>query len=455
MRGTAAFLLLFGAACGGDGFNEPRSEQPLVTLTDSAVAWLRSNAAPLTSVALNSSGQDLQRLKTMIGSARMVGMGEATHGTREFFQAKARVFRFLVEKMGFDGIAVEGNLPEAHELDVYVRTGVGDPRAALARMHFWVLRHEEMYDLILWMRSYNSTRGPADQIGFYGMDEQFPGAPLDSVVSFVQRVAGDTRGPFVRGAYDCVWPYRNFGLKYWTAQYASTTPSYRNACRASLQLVSDSLAAWRPQLTAASSADEVSLIQRFAQVLLQWEAQGRGSAMNPIAGFNSRDSAMADNALWVMNRLGPSSRVMLWAHNYHVARDVGNPNLTVTGARLRKQLGSNYLSVGFMFGEGGVYAYGNGALRPQTAPPPDPSSYEAALRQVGLSAFYFDARQPGSAIARWLAGPRTLREIGATYEPETPEKYLSDASLSGRYDIVIYHDTVTPSSIYPVPPGVN
>lgn len=136
---------------------------------DSAGAWIREHAIPLATVEAGHGFADLQPLRGLVGDARIVALGEATHGTREFFQLKHRILEFLVSELGFDVFAIEATLPEAMDVNRYVLTGEGDPERALAGMYFWTWDTEEVLALIRWMRRYNEDPGHRRKVEFYGV----------------------------------------------------------------------------------------------------------------------------------------------------------------------------------------------------------------------------------------------------------------------------------------------
>jgi erythromycin esterase-like protein len=153
--------------------------------TDSAVEWVRANAIRLHTTEPGRGFDDLQALKPIIGNARIVSLGEATHGTREFFQLKHRILEFLATEMGFTIFSIEANMPEAYRLNDYVLNGTGDPAALLRGMYFWTWDTEEVLDMIRWMRAFNASgRG---RVQFTGFDMQTATVALDIVQQFVRR----------------------------------------------------------------------------------------------------------------------------------------------------------------------------------------------------------------------------------------------------------------------------
>src|ERR1035441_5187694 len=145
--------------------------------------WVRGNAIRLTTTEAGHGFQDMEPLKKVVGKARIVSLGEATHGSREFFQLKHRMLEFLATEMGFTIFSIEANMPEAYRLNNYVLNGVGDPKQLLKGMYFWTWNTQEVLDMILWMRQFNlSGQG---RLQFTGFDMQIGTVAAANVRSFV------------------------------------------------------------------------------------------------------------------------------------------------------------------------------------------------------------------------------------------------------------------------------
>lgn len=148
-----------------------------------SIQWLKQHAVPIQTVEAGHGFADLQPLDKVVGDARIVELGEATHGTREFFQLKHRLIEFLASQKGFTIFSIEANMPEAYRLNDFVLNGTGDPKQLLKGMYFWTWNTEEVLDMILWMREYNkSGKG---RIEFTGFDMQTPAASMETVRKFV------------------------------------------------------------------------------------------------------------------------------------------------------------------------------------------------------------------------------------------------------------------------------
>lgn len=152
---------------------------------DAARSWLKANAIRLSTVEAGHGFADMQPLKKTIGDARIVSLGEATHGSREFFQLKHRMLEFLATEKGFTIFSIEANMPEAYRLNDYVLNGNGDPAQLIKGMYFWTWSTEEVLDMVLWMREFNkSGKG---RLQFTGFDMQTPDVAADIVQTFVDK----------------------------------------------------------------------------------------------------------------------------------------------------------------------------------------------------------------------------------------------------------------------------
>ena len=152
---------------------------------DPIVEWIRSHAVPLKTPEAGNGFDDMRPLRAMIGDARIVSLGEATHGSREFFQLKHRMLEFMASEMGFSIFSIEANLPEAYRLNDYVLEGKGDPAQLLRGMYFWTWDTEEVLAMIRWMREFNkSGKG---RVQFTGFDMQTPTVAASIVRDFTSR----------------------------------------------------------------------------------------------------------------------------------------------------------------------------------------------------------------------------------------------------------------------------
>lgn len=156
--------------------------------TEAAVIdWVKQHAVPLQTVEAGHGFDDLAPIRDMVGDARIVSLGESTHGTREIFQMKHRMLEYLVEEMGFTIFGIEASFPDCVAINDYVMHGRGDPEVALHGQGFWTWDTEEVLDLIKWMRAYNENPAHETQLKFYGYDMQVTTPALDVAIPYLRQ----------------------------------------------------------------------------------------------------------------------------------------------------------------------------------------------------------------------------------------------------------------------------
>ena len=440
-------LVLAIAACSDDssGPSSDSSHSIPDPMPPEVIAWLQANAVPFSTAQPGSGFGDLQFLKEMIGDARVVSLGEATHGTREFFQMKHRVLEFLVEEMDFNVFAIEATWPEANRLNEFVHTGEGDPEVLLSGLYFWTWNTEEVRDMILWMRAHNQDPGDAPTVSFLGFDMQYAGMAIHNVIEYLEMVdpLGAARASL---HYACMLPYANGprGSVEFGGLYQNQPQSYRDACVNELLEARDFLLAHQEEYQAASSITEFAMAERSARVVLQFED------LKSARTQGARDYYMAENAKWLLDQAGPDAKMVLWAHNGHVADNPSYGESVSMGYYLRRLYGEDMVIAGLDFFQGSFRAvtylgYSYGGVDDHFVGPAPPLSYEDYFHATGLDRLILDVRgvNLGTAATSWLAGPRLMRSIGSVYSPTNPDSYLYDVSIPSLYDLIIYFDSTS------------
>ena len=445
-----AALLLLSAACGRDTPTPPTAPgspaSPVAPTAGSIPAevgaWLDANVHPFDGAHLSLPHDDLEFLRDLVGDARVVALGENTHGARDFFEMKARILRFLVEEMGFDTFAIEATWPEGLRLDRYVRTGEGDAGSLLAGLYFWTWNTESVLEMIEWMRDHNEAGG---DLGFHGVDMQYPGMALHLVREYIGFVA-PARLDYLTGKLDCLTRFAN-GPDGRRAgpRYREQTEAYRAECGASLEEARALLVENREQYETAGGADRYAIVLQSLRVAYQYHLQA--------VGEQSRDESMAENTGWLADRIGPEGRMVLWAHNYHVSAQPG-----AQGFYQRRIFGDDMVILGFTHEGGSFTAAGftedsSGGLRRTgldafELDPPVEGSFEAYFAEAAAPRFVLDLRRPlddpGSA---WLSERRLSRDIGCCYNPERPEGFWRDMPLPDWYDAIIHFESTRPTVV--------
>lgn len=405
-------------------------------------AWLDANAHPLNGSHLSLAHDDLEFLRDLVGDARIVALGENTHGTRDFFEMKARILRFLVEEMGFDTFAIEATWPEGLRLDRYVRTGEGDPASLLAGLYFWTWNTEAVLEMIEWMRDHNEAGG---DLGFHGVDMQYPGMALHLVREYLGSVA-PARLDFVTGKLDCLTRFANGpNGRRSGPPYREQTDAYRADCGASLEEARALLVENREEYETAGGADPYAIALQSLRVAYQYHLQA--------VGEQSRDESMAENTGWLSDRIGPEGRIVLWAHNYHVSAQPG-----AQGFYQREIFGDDMVILGFTHEGGRFTAVGrtvgaSGAVRYTgldsfDLDSPVEGSFEAYFAGAAAPRFVLDLRRPLNAPgSAWLSQPRPSRDIGCCYDPDRPQDFWRDTPLPDWYDAVIHFESTRPTTV--------
>lgn len=432
---SAAVSVSLGVLHNGDGaawFDDleiafdgsPLAPARMVVLRTSPeqIDWLRANAYPLATDAPGSGFVDLARLAPLVAGARIIGLGEGTHGTREFFRAKHRLVEWLAEREGLTVFAIEASMPEARRVNEYVLTGRGDARSLVAGMNFWTWTTEEVVELVEWMRAYNSSgRG---RLEFWGFDMQNPALASDSLRAFLGR-ADPGMLPLADSAIGRV------------------REVHRRRGSVNAQQAREALDAAR-RVGAHLAANRATYLTRFDTVQIDWAQQyarilEQGVDMR-VDGGAPRDKSMAANVRWILERHPRGTRMALWAHNAHVERAPG-----MMGAYLNRQYGADYRVFGFAFGEGEYTAVGTRGLAAYSSEPAPPGTVEHALRATGFPRFVLDLRR-ASADPRgaWLSQPWPFRLIGAV----VTDAPFVDTPVAERFDALVYFDRTTPSRPY-------
>lgn len=419
------------------------------------VNWVRSASFEFATDDPAVPGTDLEPLRALIGSAPVVALGEATHGTREFFRMKHRMLAWFVKEMGFTHFGIEASLPEALAVDHYVQTGEGDPHRLLSDLRYWTWITSEVLAMIGWMRDWNAA-GNQPRVHFTGFDMGFAGVAIDSVTAFASR-QGATAGTAVRQAYQCLNQLRspaNSPNPDFDG-YGALGGAAQAACRAGIRSVDTLFARNEVAWIATEGREKVVVMRRLARIIDQWEElASTGSDL----GYIVRDRAMAENAAWWRETHTPGAKMVLWAHNGHISR---NPSTTM-GSHLARQYGPAYLPIAQTFGTGTFNAYlvsptnETLTLQQHTVNGLRDEAIEHVFTATGSDRMIFDARrvhlEPGPATVP-LDRLMSIRAIGATFKPTQGETgHQAVLSLRSDFDLIVWFKTATASQLLPSVP---
>lgn len=389
-----------------DGELYPQPGEEALEPTPEAVEWVREHAIPFETVVPGSGFDDLAPLKEMVGDALIVALGEVTHGSRDIFRMKHRIFEYLAENMGFRVFAIEANMPETYRMNDYVLKGEGDPREILDGMYFWTWNTQEVLDFANWMRSYNeSGKGPLQFVGF---DMQYPEVAQEIVEKFLSE--HDPEGKkSLEEALSTLAEYSDEDGRR-RVREGKLTGSERERINTSGDMLLAHLEASRSDYLRTLSEDAVDWAMQNARVL------GQATRSLTVRGRGIRDSCMAENVRWIAGQ-NPGEKIVLWAHNFHVSR-----SKVSMGHFLDQHFGKDMVVLGFSFYEGRYTARSSvngGALTTHRAAPSPPGTVELLMHRTGIPRFFLDLRAitEESAAADWFMEPREMRSTGAVAMP--------------------------------------
>jgi erythromycin esterase-like protein len=380
---------------------------------------------------------------------RVVLLGESSHGTAEFYRARAAVTRRLVERHGFTIVAVEADWPDAAAVDRYVR--LRPPRAdaepPFQRFPRWMWRNTEVLALTDWMRRHNAAVDDASQrAGFHGLDLYNMSASIGAVLDYLAGVDPEA-ADVARRRYGCLAPWQRdpglYGRDALHRGYARCEEGVLRQCRDLLQKRLEYCAGDGDEfLDAAQNARLVASAERYYRTMYHGGAES----------WNLRDTHMFETLEQLLQARGPDARAVVWAHNSHVGdaretemgRQRGELNL---GQLCRERFGDEVALVGFGTHTGTVAAahdWGD-EMRVMRVRPSLDDSFERACHDAGVPRFLLDLA-PGrhESLHERLAEPRLERFIGVIYRPATElASHYAEASPSRQFDAWIWFDETT------------
>lgn len=384
------------------------------------------------------------------GDARVVLLGEATHGTHEFYAARAAITRRLIERHGFNLVAVEGDWPDIARIDDYVREDAPRARAGEAFVRFptWMWRNQEFLSFADWLRRHNSDLPQSERASLHGLDVYSLGTSLDAVIAYL-----DQRDPEAareaRQRYGCLASWQDDPQRYGSAVMSGRMAGCEEAVVAQLR----DLLARRMEL-AAQDGEEYFAAEQNARIVRSAEAYYRAMFRSGAASWNLRDRHMFDT-LQALLAHRSDARAVIWAHNSHV----GNASATAMGWRgefnigelVRAAYGDRAVMIGFGTDRGTVAAASDwgGEMQVMKVCPARDDSWEGAFRGTGIARCLIDWRSGAdSELAAALSQPLLERAIGVIYRPQTElASHYFQAVLREQFDAFVWFEetkAVTP-----------
>jgi erythromycin esterase-like protein len=402
---------------------------------------------------LSGAARDYDPLLELIGDARLVLLGEATHGTHQFYREHAQITKRLILEKGFTGIAVEADWPNAYRVNRYVRGQGNDAEAIDALTGFqrfpsWMWRNADVLDFVGWLRAYNDSLVSSKlKTGFYGLDLYSLHTSIEAVLTYLDKV--DPEGARrARYRYSC---FDNFGedpQEYGYATGFGLSPTCESEVIAQL-LDLQRRAAEYARRDGRIAAEDFFYAEQNARLVKNAEEYYRTMFRGRVSSWNLRDRHMAETlgelVEFTAKRDG-HAKFVVWAHNSHLGdarvTHIGRMGELNVGQLVRERYGRESVLVGFTTYTGTVTAASNwgGPAERKRVQPALPDSYEALFHYTGIPTFLLKLRD-NTSMSHGLREPMLERAIGVIYLPETElASHYFYASLARQFDAVLHFD---------------
>ena len=411
------------------------------------VSAIAAFAEPINSIA----AADLDGLLERIGDAKVVLLGEASHGTSEFHRMRERISQELITRKGFRFVAIEGDWPDVARLDHYVRHFEYPPSewTAFARFPTWMWRNTEVRSFVDWLHAHNAERTPQRRVAIYGLDLYSLYTSIGSVLKYLDEVDPDS-AQIARQRYGCLTPWQADPATY---GHAALTGAYRTCENEVVQMLEDIL--HKQSDYAAHDGERFMDAVQNARLVTDAERYYRIMYYGSRASWNLRDNHMFETLKTLLNFHGAAAKAIVWAHNSHVG-DAAATEMSVRGEYnighlCREEFGNAAYSIGFGTHAGTVAAASqwDGPMEVKTVLPSLKQSYERLCHDTGRPQFMLPLRgRSAGEVRNRLAKPRLERAIGVIYRPETElASYYFQAVLPVQFDEYIWFNqtrAVTP-----------
>ena len=408
------------------------------------VAMLRRHAEPLPHPA---KATEFGACFDRFGDARVVLLGEATHGTSEFYRARAAITRHLVEHHGFNIVALEADWPDAGRIDDYVRHNAPRPRRGdvFVRFPTWMWRNTEFLEFADWLRGHNEDVPEAERVSVHGLDVYSLSESIHAVLEYLDSV-DPAEAARARQRYGCLTPWQDNPAHYGRAAVHGHGPLCEAGAIAQLvkllhnrlEYLGDDGERW---FDAVQNANIVRAAERYYRAMYQ------SSTMS----WNLRDRHMFDTLQAVLTHRGDGARAVIWAHNSHIgyaaATSMGWQGEFNIGELCRRTYGDDAVLIGFGTDTGTVAAAAEWGddMRVMTVRPARVDSHEHSFRQTGIARSLTDWRGDDKReLADRLRMPLLERAIGVVYRPESERSsHYFEAVLSDQFDAYVWFEQTT------------
>jgi len=412
------------------------------------IGWLKQNAISIKHVEAGNGFSDFQPFKKILKDVNVLGVGETTHGTREFFQFKHRLFEFLATEMGFTVFTLEASYAGCQPINDYVLYGKGDRATVLSGQGFVLWDTEELSALIDWMRAYNQKVLGSKKVRFYGLDLWYNGFGREKVLEYLKKYdtgrVPETDALFaILAQEEDMWPMRMDEIE----------PKVK-VLLPQVESLIDHLANNKSMFVSASSTGEFKQILKYVQVMRQWLVSIVNDPLSQPKN-SVRSKFKAENLLYLMEAM-PDAKFVAWEHNDHTGYGYPVTGSRNMGSTLRDKIGKAYYAMGFEFDRGSYQsrlALADripGDLVKDTVPTAPEKSLPWYLTRANKGNLFLNLRvsRQDSIVEQWLINPQIVRKISWIHQEDASQNF-EKVSIKSRYDGILFIDSTT--SVRPTP----
>ncbi|MBS0028193.1 erythromycin esterase family protein [Chitinophaga sp. 22321] len=395
------------------------------------IAYLAEKSIPIHTVAPGDNFDDLQPLGKIWKGKRIIGAGEATHGSKEFTEVRHRLFKFLVTEMGFKTLAIEADYAAVRRVNEYVIYGKGTSLQALEAIGVWIYYTREWLSLLEWMSAFNAGKADADKIRCYGFDMQSERPALQSIAMQLKQFSpGDYAGKFK-------------ALETLEFTGKQLEPKDRSTINDLLISVQQYISTHGEKLLDSLGADGYATLRHDLDIVKQCLSQYETSDVYTAVGI--RDKSMAANIKWIADQRPGNEGIFVWAHNGHISKDSSLSFLHWMGSYLKQYFGDSYYALGLSFNKGGFRASNYFAVVNFTTGPAEKGSSNELFASVGKPIFFVDiptASRESKPAENFFQRRIAARNIGGLYVPGNDVPYYLQSPLGQYYDGILFIDEV-------------
>lgn len=414
---------------------------------DMVVENIEGTLISLDTVDPEADRSDLRPLKSLFENRTVIGLGESTHGTREFFRVKHRLIRFLVTELDIRVFGLETGFAGTLVINDYVLRGQGEPEEVLDGLG-WHARTQEVLRLIEWLREFNKDRPRAEQVKFYGIDEGSGRESIKAVKDYLQRIDPVFYDEHQEKLAE-LESFRDWG--------EDVREERLNTAKDTHSVLEDQLIEFEAEYIAKSSRDAWRLAKHHLDIFDQAREYALLSAREDWVGSREhRDRSMADNVDWILDYEG-ADQIVIWAHDGHIRNgrvesSMPEPAATM-GWYLAERYGADYYALGLEFGTGSFQAYPNpdradeNSLQEWSFENPREESVPAVFQGVDHSVFLLDMDYAtgNDRLREWLKHEREILSIGALFYEDEIERHYNHSLLPKEFDGLLYVEESSPS----------